>query len=345
VNKRVFVLLIVVAFGSQAAWAEPISQQVRQARSAQAAALVTLRSLESEVRNVQGELATAQNLLDAATVQLVDARAQERDATIKLDLARDVLVQRVRAAYEQGPESALTMIFSARTPSDLLSINEFTAHAMLSDLDVLNQVRQGRAAVAREQAGLRLREDALTQQEDQVRALVDELEARVSAAASVAQQAGLKVRSLEAAAKAAAKARHREQQQATLLSGGPASEWEARLLALLGPNEGRGCAIPNGLRDTGQRLSGDASWYGGSFAGGPTASGAIFDPSLFTAAHRTLPLGVFLRVHYNGRCAIVLVNDRGPYGNYHRIIDLAHAPARYLGVGVAQVTADVLVPR
>ena len=70
-----------------------------------------------------------------------------------------------------------------------------------------------------------------------------------------------------------------------------------------------------------------------------------FDPSLFTAAHRTLPLGVFLRVHFGGRCAIVLVNDRGPYGDYRRIIDLAHGPAEYLGLGVGHVTADVLVPR
>ena len=31
--------------------------------------------------------------------------------------------------------------------------------------------------------------------------------------------------------------------------------------------------------------------------------------------------------------------------DYHRIIDLAHGPAEYLGIGVAHVTADVLVPR
>ena len=140
-------------------------------------------------------------------------------------------------------------------------------------------------------------------------------------------------------------ARAREMRRETLLASGPAAASQARLLALLGPNGGRGCAIPSGLRDTGQSISGDASWYGGQFAGGPTASGAPFDPSLFTAAHRTLPLGSFLRVHYAGRCAIVLVNDRGPYGNYQRIIDLAHAPAEYLGLGVGHVTADVLVPR
>ena len=161
----------------------------------------------------------------------------------------------------------------------------------------------------------------------------------------MARQAGTRVRSLQAAARDARRVQAREAQRASLLSSGSGSQWEARLLALLGPSGGRGCSLPSGLRDTGQRISGDASWYGGSFAGQPTASGATFDPSLFTAAHRTLPLGVFLRVHYGGNCAIVLVNDRGPYGNYQRIIDLAHEPADYLGIGVARVTADVLVPR
>ncbi|HCO04096.1 MAG TPA: hypothetical protein DIT48_12190 [Actinobacteria bacterium] len=55
-------------------------------------------------------------------------------------------------------------------------------------------------------------------------------------------------------------------------------------------------------------------------------------------------LGVFLRVHFDGKCAVVLVNDRGPY-KPGRVIDLSQAAGAYLGVGLNQVTADVLVPR
>jgi len=33
---------------------------------------------------------------------------------------------------------------------------------------------------------------------------------------------------------------------------------------------------------------------------------------MFTAANRSLPFGTFLRVSYEGKSAIVLVNDRGP---------------------------------
>ena len=71
---------------------------------------------------------------------------------------------------------------------------------------------------------------------------------------------------------------------------------------------------------------------------------AIFDPRLFTAANRSLPFGTFLRVSYEGKCAIVLINDRGPYGRLERVIDLSEAAADYLGVGVSWVHAEILVP-
>jgi rare lipoprotein A (peptidoglycan hydrolase) len=256
-----------------------------------------------------------------------------------------VLVQRVRTAYEQGPATALDMMLSARSTTDLLSINEFTSHAMMSDLDAIAKVSQGKAELQRIREGLQLRQQALAREQSKVQHLLTLMQIRVEQAQQAATAAGLQVKSLEATARRIAKARAREAQRAALLSAGPTSADEAKLLALLGPNGGRGCEIPSGLRETGTTVSGDASWYGDDFAGQSTASGDTFDPSLFTAAHRTLPLGVFLRVHYNGNCAIVLVNDRGPYGNYHRIIDLAQAPAQYLGLGVGAVTADVLVPR
>ena len=91
-------------------------------------------------------------------------------------------------------------------------------------------------------------------------------------------------------------------------------------------------------------FDGYASWYGWEFGGQPTATGAIFDPRLFTAANRSLPFGTFLRVSYGGKCAIVLVNDRGPYGRLERVIDLSEAAAEYLGVGVSWVHAEILVP-
>jgi rare lipoprotein A len=86
---------------------------------------------------------------------------------------------------------------------------------------------------------------------------------------------------------------------------------------------------------------GVASWYGQREAGHRTASGAIFDPALKTAAHRTLPLGSCVQiVHLGNRKTLVIpVIDRGPYVA-GRVIDLSQAAARALGMeraGLARV--------
>ena len=92
--------------------------------------------------------------------------------------------------------------------------------------------------------------------------------------------------------------------------------------------------------------SGQASWYGPGFYGNRTASGEVLRPGTLTAAHRTLAFGTMVRVTnlWNGRSAIVRINDRGPFhGN--RVIDLAHGAARELGVvasGTANVKLEVL---
>ncbi|HEU4494401.1 MAG TPA: septal ring lytic transglycosylase RlpA family protein [Rubrobacteraceae bacterium] len=74
-----------------------------------------------------------------------------------------------------------------------------------------------------------------------------------------------------------------------------------------------------------------ASWYGPGFEGQPTASGEIFNPHGFTAAHNSLPLGTELVVSYGGRSVKVTVNDRGPYSG-GREIDLSQGAAEYLGL-------------
>ena len=79
-----------------------------------------------------------------------------------------------------------------------------------------------------------------------------------------------------------------------------------------------------------------ASWYGPGFEGQPTASGEIFDPQGFTAAHNTLPLGTELIVSYGARAVKVVVNDRGPY-SAGRELDLSQGAAEYLGLTYAGV--------
>ena len=92
--------------------------------------------------------------------------------------------------------------------------------------------------------------------------------------------------------------------------------------------------------------SGHASYYGNELAGRRTASGEMFNPSDFTAAHRTVAFGTRVKVTHlgNGREVIVRVNDRGPWGR-GRIIDLSYAAAKELGMhrsGTAQVKLTLM---
>ncbi len=82
----------------------------------------------------------------------------------------------------------------------------------------------------------------------------------------------------------------------------------------------------------GYRTTGIASWYGSGDAGRPTASGTAFDPGAMRIAHKTLPFGTWVRIRNtsNGREAVAMVNDRGPfYGG--RVIDATPAVAARLG--------------
>ena len=98
---------------------------------------------------------------------------------------------------------------------------------------------------------------------------------------------------------------------------------------------------------TGGVQQGYATFYGKEAHGGPTASGERFDMNAMTAAHRTLPLGTHVRVtnKKNGRQVVVRINDRGPFGNAGRIIDVSLAAARVLGMidaGVVPCIVEVM---
>lgn len=94
------------------------------------------------------------------------------------------------------------------------------------------------------------------------------------------------------------------------------------------------------------RQTGIASWYGKDFHGKNTSNGEIYNMHAMTAAHKTLPLGTFVRVKNltNGKSIDVRINDRGPFVR-DRIIDLSFAGASRLdivGPGTAPVEIEAL---
>ncbi|MEY4575480.1 MAG: hypothetical protein RL701_183 [Pseudomonadota bacterium] len=92
---------------------------------------------------------------------------------------------------------------------------------------------------------------------------------------------------------------------------------------------------------------GAASFYADRFSGRLTANGERYDPTAYTAAHRSLPFGTIVRVVHEktGAWVLVRVNDRGPYGPQRRVVDLSREAARRLAMlndGVVRVRVEVL---
>ena len=91
---------------------------------------------------------------------------------------------------------------------------------------------------------------------------------------------------------------------------------------------------------------GIASWYGPGFHGKKTSNGETYNMHGMTAAHKTLPMDVFVRVVNldNNLETTVRINDRGPFVA-GRVIDLSQAAAREIaaiGKGTARVRVEAL---
>jgi rare lipoprotein A len=96
------------------------------------------------------------------------------------------------------------------------------------------------------------------------------------------------------------------------------------------------------------RRQGTVSWYGRKFHGQRTSSGEVYNMFALTAAHPTLPIPSYARVHnlQNGRSVVVRINDRGPFSS-GRIMDVSYAAAHRLGFveeALANVEVESIVP-
>jgi rare lipoprotein A len=100
------------------------------------------------------------------------------------------------------------------------------------------------------------------------------------------------------------------------------------------------------------REEGIASWYGYE-SGKMTANGEVFDPDGLSAAHKYLPIPMFVKVTNleNKKSIIVRVNDRGPFpsslntASGERVIDLSMGAAKKLGYyrsGLARVRVEAI---
>jgi hypothetical protein len=305
--------------------------------------VVRLAELHRELHGLLSRYLVMEAEAGRAWLDAAEATGRAEAAARASAGARTALDRRIRTAYQLGPAAPIEALLGAATFADLATISEFTARTIALDDAAVRETVVAEAVLLAERARAEAARDGLDDRLADLRTLLGSLEAKVEEASALADAARIEDERLE------------EQAQAVAAAVSRAGSWDlgvidyeqdqSHLLALLGPTGGRTCDTPEGLVETGEAFEGDASWYGWEFGGQPTATGAIFDPRLFTAANRWLPFGTFLRVRHGDRCAIVLINDRGPYGRLERVIDLSQAAAEYLGVGVSFVRAELLVPR
>lgn len=104
--------------------------------------------------------------------------------------------------------------------------------------------------------------------------------------------------------------------------------------------------LSSSVAQSGRTETGIASFYHDKFEGRKTANGEIFRQTKFTAAHKTLPLGTWVRVTNldNDSTVIVKINDRMPLWN-KRSIDLTEAAAsqlNYISKGLTKVLIEII---
>ena len=95
-----------------------------------------------------------------------------------------------------------------------------------------------------------------------------------------------------------------------------------------------------------QIQTGKASFYADKFEGSLTANGEKYRHNKLTAAHKSLPFGIKVKVTNiaNNQTVEVVINDRGPYVD-GRIIDLSKSAAEILGfinLGLAEVQVEII---
>ena len=342
--RRAVVLLAILVLLPAAAAARPSPRQdLQEARADRREALAVAHAAADRVAVLEERYLRVEARAGRAATNLVDALIQEREVRDRLAEARSVMDERADAAYRAGPGVYLNALLEMGSIGELIEATELIESALVWDAERTDYTIDAVHGHSSVREGLEDARAGLMRRQKRLGSLLAEMRGILYEARQVAHEAGIRVKALDRQEREVQVLEERNTERLELLEGVDQTE----LLRMLGPTGGRGCAIPPRLARTGDTFTGEASWYGAELAGNPTATGAIFDPDLFTAAHRTLPLPSFLHITYQGRGATVLVNDRGPYIE-PRVLDLSEGAATYLGyagAGVATVTAEILVPK
>lgn len=288
---------------------------------------------------------------DAAAGSLGANRVRIDRTTRKIQQARARLNQRARKAYMLGVGQHADMVLSVGDPRKLFALSKFVGSsidedlASIKELNVALEANRAAATAAREHTQtLQGSSEEMEQLRAEIQRTINEQQQTLASATAELSRLEQERKRREAQAR----------KRVSIAPAGPVAaarsrrqaELDAKLKALLAwyaPGTGASSFTPPKLKPTGIVTSGIASWYGPGFHGRRASSGTTYDQNQLTAASLVLPFGTLVKVTYKDRSAVVVITDRGPYVA-PRVIDLSAATAQALGLGLGQVTMEIMVP-
>jgi len=316
--------LIIAATAPEQATATDINELRSRAQTA----ADRVSGLERRLNGLRTRRSKLQVVIDEADRRMALLELRRQRAAVRYEDALAAYVEAAVDVYKSpSPSTNLEIIMSAMDISDVVTLSKLTT----SSADAAHERLDELVAVRDDAVGLQSEVDGRKQELLTAAADLDSVGADISTALAgrrdVLRELNAEIAELE--------------RQARLAAERAAQPGDA-LLDLLQPS-GPTRGIPNGFASTGVSFEGVASWYGPGFEGNHTANGDIFDPSLFTAASKELPLGSWLYVQHQGTGVVVYVNDRGPYVD-DRVLDLSQAAAEAIGItGLGWVRATILI--
>jgi rare lipoprotein A len=284
--------------------------------------------LEHRLQELRADGATLRKKIAATNRQIAGLELRRHASDLAYRRAMDDYIGRAVDVYKSpSPAEGLAILLSARDFGDAVALAKVASSSAKAARESLATLRAAGARTEAIQAQLDVHKQGLLSdlaRIDRVAAEIqDTLEQRRATVAAINK----KIKTLEAQARRAARKAEKETAvvESLISPGGPSPD------------------VPDGFAATGVSFEGIASWYGPGFEGNLTANGDVFDPGLFTAASRDLPLGSWLYVQHENKGVVVYVNDRGPFIE-ERVLDLSQAAAEAVGItGLGWVRAEILV--
>jgi len=342
------------------ALALPSGRALDELRERAQAVADEVTSLELRLQDLRAQGVRIDNAIEAASRDIGVLELELARAKAALDAATEGYVERAVEVYKRGAGGDLAILLSATDIAELETLARAASARAEAGVRSLERLKRSQEDLTTTQARLEERKRALMDDKAAAAEVGVRMEAVLTTRRATLRELTSRVEELEVEVARAA-ARRTAQREAELreaeLREAELREAEPRGSEEGAVEEGASGGTPTGAAaegpeapgarfiGTGVTFEGIASWYGPGFEGNLTASGDVFHRTGHTAASRDLPLGTWLRVSFEGRGVIVLVNDRGPYIE-ERILDLSEGAAQQIGLtGLGWIQAEIVLPR